>query len=133
MRVLIKKASIDGCSMLNVYAVYILAAARMANFKTHYDNLQVTRKASDAVIRAAYRSLAQKYHPDRYEGLPAEAERVMKILNAAYSVLSDPVLRKEHDECIAEQEAAEVRVNGAELGASEAEQKVASRLLEMDS
>lgn len=72
--------------------------------KTHYDNLQVTRTASLEVIRAAYRQLAQKWHPDRNPGSRDEAERVLKIINRAYEILSDPTLRQEHDEWIENQE-----------------------------
>lgn len=72
--------------------------------KTHYDNLQVTRTASLEVIKGAYKHLSQKYHPDKNIENPSEAERVLKIINRAYEVLSDPLLRKEHDEWIARQE-----------------------------
>ncbi|MBI3697768.1 MAG: J domain-containing protein [Acidobacteria bacterium] len=64
---------------------------------THYANLKVARDAPPEVIRAAYRSLSQKYHPDRNPGDP-NAARVMAIINASYEVLSDPVKRREHDE-----------------------------------
>lgn len=74
--------------------------------KTYYDNLQVARTASDTVIRAAYKSLAQKYHPDRFDGDPVVADRIMKLLNEAYAVLSDPIRRKEHDRWIEEQQSA---------------------------
>jgi len=73
-------------------------------FRTHYDNLQVARNASDAVIRAAYKSLAQNYHPDRAKVDPEEAKRVMQVINASYKVLSDPDTRHEHDLWIAEME-----------------------------
>ena len=72
--------------------------------RSHYDNLQVARTASDTVIRAAYKGLAQKYHPDRFDGDPAVAERIMKLLNEAYAVLSDPARRKEHDLWLDEQQ-----------------------------
>ena len=71
---------------------------------THYDNLKVARNAPPEVIRAVYRTLAQKYHPDRNPNDP-EAARIMTIVNAAYEVLSDPVKRKEHDAWIAAKEA----------------------------
>jgi hypothetical protein len=71
---------------------------------THYDNLKVARNAPDAVIRAAYKTLSQTYHPDKHPGNPRAAE-VMKILNASYGVLSDPVRRREHDQWIAREEA----------------------------
>ena len=67
--------------------------------QTHYDNLKVSRDAPPEVIRAAYRSLSQKYHPDRNPGNP-DAARIMAILNVAYEVLADPVKRKEHDRWI---------------------------------
>lgn len=72
--------------------------------RTHYDNLQVARNASDAVIRAAFKSLAQNYHPDRATGDVEEAARAMQIINVSYKVLSDPDSRQEHDQWIAEME-----------------------------
>jgi DnaJ-class molecular chaperone len=76
----------------------------MAQLHTHYDNLKVARNAPPEVIRAAYKTLSQKYHPDRNPGSP-EAIRVIQIINSAYEVLSDPVKRQEHDEWIARTEA----------------------------
>lgn len=75
----------------------------MGKVKTHYDNLKVSKTAPQEVIRAAYKALSQKYHPDRNDGNP-DANRVMKIINEAYNVLSDPLKRKEHDLWIEEQE-----------------------------
>lgn len=63
---------------------------------THYDTLQVSRTASQAVIRASYKALIQAYHPDRYEP-KEEAERVTKQLNEAYAVLGDASRRAEYD------------------------------------
>jgi len=71
----------------------------MGKIHTHYDNLKVARDAPIEVIRAAYRSLSQKYHPDKNPGDRA-AERIMKIINDAYEVLSDPERRHIHDEAI---------------------------------
>jgi DnaJ-class molecular chaperone len=71
---------------------------------THYDNLKVTRDAPPEVIRAAYRALTAKYHPDRHLDNDDTA-RVMRLLNAAYEVLSDPARRDEHDAWIADSEA----------------------------
>lgn len=71
----------------------------MSGKRTHYDNLQVARTASPEVIKAAYRSLSAKYHPDRNPG-DVRCARIMAILNEAYAVLSDPVRRKQHDEWI---------------------------------
>jgi hypothetical protein len=75
----------------------------MAKIHTHYDNLKVARLAPQEVIRAAYKALTQKYHPDKNPG-DEKAARIMAILNTAYGTLSDPVRRKEHDEWIAAEE-----------------------------
>jgi uncharacterized RDD family membrane protein YckC len=68
---------------------------RESSMHTHYDNLKVMRGAPAEVIKAAYRALSQRYHPDRRPG--PEAERVMRLLNEAYAVLGDPVRREAYD------------------------------------
>jgi hypothetical protein len=75
----------------------------MAKIHTHYDNLKVSRHAPQEVIRAAYKALSQKYHPDKNPG-DERAARIMAIVNTAYNILSDPGRRKEHDEWIASEE-----------------------------
>jgi len=70
---------------------------------THYDHLMVARNASLDVIRAAYRALTQKYHPDRNPD-DAEATRLMQLINESYAVLCDPEKRKEYDQHLAEQD-----------------------------
>ncbi|MES2102058.1 MAG: J domain-containing protein [Pseudomonadota bacterium] len=76
----------------------------MPKVHSHYDNLKVARDASADDIRAAYRALTRKHHPDRNPD-NADAERVMSVVNVAYGVLSDPVKRSEHDRWIARTEA----------------------------
>ena len=66
--------------------------------RTHYDNLKVSRDAPPEVIRAAYKSLTQKYHPDRNPD--PQAAKIMLHLNQAYQVLSDPEKRDNHDKWI---------------------------------
>lgn len=63
---------------------------------THYDNLQVSRTASFEVIRASYRTLIQKYHPDRFPDKERGA-RITQIVNAAYAILGDPERRSAYD------------------------------------
>ncbi|ALK95299.1 hypothetical protein AB595_26715 [Massilia sp. WF1] len=75
----------------------------MAKIHTHYDNLKVSRHAPQEVIRAAYKALSQKYHPDKNPG-DERAARIMAIVNTAYNILSDPMRRKEHDDWIASEE-----------------------------
>jgi curved DNA-binding protein CbpA len=79
----------------------------MAQIHTHYDNLKVTRNAPPEVIRAAYKSLSQKFHPDRNPDNPA-ATHTIQVINLAYEILSDPVKRKEHDNWIAKAESADL-------------------------
>ena len=63
-----------------------------------YDILQVASTASPEVIRAAYRALMEKYHPDKNPGhRRAMAEEVSRELNRAYSVLGNPQKRREYD------------------------------------
>ena len=64
---------------------------------TYYEILQVTENASNEVIKMAYKALAKKYHPDTFEGNKAVAEEMMKKINQAYTILSDPIKRKEYD------------------------------------
>ena len=56
-----------------------------------YKVLQVDSEAEDEVIQAAYRRLAQKYHPDVATGLDGAAR--MSAINAAWEVLRDPAKR----------------------------------------
>lgn len=63
----------------------------------YYAILGVNPTAEDIVIRAAYKALAQRYHPDRYPGSQEEAHRRMSELTQAYEVLADPVRRPKYD------------------------------------
>lgn len=70
--------------------------------QNYYDVLSVSPEASPEVIRAAYRALSQKYHPDRNPH-DAEANQRMIQINQAYAVLSDPEQRHQHNLWIARQ------------------------------
>jgi DnaJ-class molecular chaperone len=61
-----------------------------------YDVLGVRRGDSDETVRAAYRKLAKKHHPDLNPGKSDAAER-FKTINAAYELLSDPIKRGKFD------------------------------------
>jgi len=63
----------------------------------YYELLGVPRKASAKDIRAAFRKLARKYHPDLNPG-DKSAEEKFKQLQEAYDVLSDSKKRQMYDE-----------------------------------
>jgi DnaJ-class molecular chaperone len=91
----------------------------MAQVHTHYDNLKVTRNAPPEVIRAAYKSLSQKFHPDRNPENP-NATRTFQLISQAYEVLSDPLKRRDHDNWIASVEAEAAHKEAASAAASSA-------------
>lgn len=59
----------------------------------YYEILQVAPDAEPEIISAAYRKLAQKYHPDR----TLDNGDRMRLLNEAYEVLSNPDKRRKYD------------------------------------
>jgi molecular chaperone DnaJ len=68
----------------------------MADQINYYEVLGVSRDASQAEIKNAYRRLAKDRHPDRPGGNEAEFSR----LQEANAVLSDPRRRRQHDEAL---------------------------------
>ena len=69
----------------------------MTTDKDYYRVLGVLDDAEDIVIKAAYRALAQRYHPDKWKGDAAEANRLMAEINEAYAILSDEEKRAAYD------------------------------------
>lgn len=68
---------------------------------SHYDLLGLSADASQEEIRAAYRVLARRHHPDTQLGVDAaaadDARQKMAALNAAWAVLGDPARRQAYD------------------------------------
>ena len=64
--------------------------------KDFYATLGVSKDASDADVKKAYRKLARTHHPDQNPGDEA-AEKKFKEISEAYAVLSDPQERQEYD------------------------------------
>lgn len=71
--------------------------------RTHYDNLQIQEGAGPEVIKASYKALANKWHPDKNPDKPEEAARVFRIITSAYEVLSDSEARAMYDAWLVEQ------------------------------
>jgi len=84
--------------------------------KDHYRILGVIQDAEDIIIKAAYRALAQRYHPDKWPGSPAEATRRMSKINGAFVVLSDPKKRKQYDQSRASNEYNELEEDSNNVG-----------------
>ncbi|GAK50623.1 chaperone protein dnaJ 2 [Candidatus Moduliflexus flocculans] len=68
----------------------------MATKRDYYEVMQLHKGASDKDIKAAYRKLARKYHPDVNPG-DTNAEARFKEISEAYQVLSDPQKRAMYD------------------------------------
>ena len=72
-----------------------------ANSQNHYEVLRVPRQADHDQIRRAYLKAARQWHPDRYNDKPAaeaqEAERTMRLVNEAWTVLGDKSSRDAYD------------------------------------
>lgn len=72
-----------------------------------YKTLGVSKTATDAEIKKAYRALAKELHPDLHQG-DASLEDRFKSVSAAYEFLKDPERRRRFD-------AGEIDATGAEM------------------
>jgi molecular chaperone DnaJ len=64
--------------------------------RDYYEVLGIGRGATEQELKAAYRKLALKFHPDRNPNNP-EAEERFKEAAEAYGILSDPQRRRSYD------------------------------------
>jgi len=65
--------------------------------KDYYKTLEVNKDASDQEIKANYKRLAMKYHPDKNPNNRDEATQKFNEISEAYNVLKDPTKRKTYD------------------------------------
>jgi curved DNA-binding protein CbpA len=63
----------------------------------YYEVLEISRYASQREIKSAFRRLARKYHPDRNSTV---SDDIMKAINIAFEILSDPGKRQQYDETL---------------------------------
>ncbi len=94
------------------------------NVRTFYDELEVSESASEERIRAAYRHLAQRLHPDKNPA-PGAGERFANV-GTAYAVLNDPDMRTRYDLFLKRQRAARQRELARAKRAAAAELAAAS-------
>jgi curved DNA-binding protein len=67
------------------------------DYKDYYKILGVSKEATEAEIKSAYRKLAKQYHPDLHPG-DAKGEEKFKEINEANEVLGDPAKRSKYDQ-----------------------------------
>ncbi len=63
----------------------------------YYEVLEISRNANQREIKSAFRRLARKYHPDRNSTV---SDDIMKNINIAFELLSDPGKRQQYDETL---------------------------------
>jgi molecular chaperone DnaJ len=100
----------------------------MADQINYYEVLGISREASQADIRNAYRNLAKERHPDYPGGSAEEFSR----LQEANAVLSDPNRRRQHDEALDLAHAAD-QLAGLNLDFGSAEDELSAKRRERES
>jgi DnaJ-class molecular chaperone len=88
--------------------------------QNHYATLGLDRRCTTAQIRAAYRALSKRHHPDLNPDSP-EAVAHTRALNAAHETLSDPARRRAYDR---ELDAAEAPAKSQQREAAKMERNI---------
>jgi DnaJ-related protein SCJ1 len=81
--------------LLSVLLLLVAFIAVTLAGKDYYKILSVSRSASQADIKRAYRKLSLKYHPDKNSAPDAAAK--FSEISVAYDVLSDPEKREAYN------------------------------------
>ena len=68
----------------------------MSTKRCYYETLEVERSADEPGLKAAFRKLAMKWHPDKNPG-DTSSEVRFKEINEAYEILKDPQKRAAYD------------------------------------
>ena len=104
--------SVAGCN--NVAAALPSRLPRLNFMRSHYETLGIQKEASPERIKRSYRKLVKLYHPDQFPSrsrAQAEAEKRMREINVAYSVLSKPLSRMRYDEKLNERAFSQTQVD----------------------
>ena len=70
----------------------------MSKSQTYYEILEISENASQEVVRMAYKALAMKFHPDKFQGDTIYANNQMQKINETYEVISNSLKRSNYDE-----------------------------------
>ena len=82
--------------------------------KDYYSILGVSKDADEVVIKAAYKALAQKYHPDKSQSeTAASSTKLMSDINKAYSVIGNPVSKQKYDQELLGESESEAKMKAA--------------------
>lgn len=100
----------------------------MSEYIDPYATLGVLPNAESIVITAAYRALAQRYHPDKWPNDVDLAHKRMSAINEAYSKVGNPTSRKEFDQ----QQRSRKQANFSESDSDEPSRAFDSALSEME-
>lgn len=101
LKMIKKLISCASCGTKNRVVAENLSQAVCGNCKASldvnfYQILGIPRSATQDDIKSAYRKLAFKWHPDKNSGNESATE-LFKLINEAYSVLSNPTQRNQYD------------------------------------
>jgi len=82
--------------------------------KDYYSILGVSKDADEVVIKAAYKALAQKYHPDKSQSeTAASSTKLMSDINKAYSVIGNPISKQKYDQELLGKSESEAKMKAA--------------------
>ena len=87
--------------LVYIFMCFISPSVSAAVQKQFYHLLGLQPTASFAQIKTAYKSMAQKFHPDKFQDRPQDeidnATKAFQMLQEIYGVLKDPNLRRRYD------------------------------------